>query len=251
MANLFKDTLQSSYYAKFRPHPPKEIINAIKSYLSERIGASEWLCAVDVGCGNGQCTRPLAEHFQRVYGFDTSAAQIEAAVRLNTRDNISYDVSPAETLSIASTSVQLVTACQAFHWFDFNKFYTELNRILVPNGVIALLGYRMPDVSHPNFQNNNRIKNLIKSVYKNPALIWAKKERELVDEGYASVRLPFDDEMRSDAFEAQVDATAEEVRGYVLSWSGYNSLKQMDEQKANQFLDSYDEEIKSLFGDKR
>ena len=32
--------------------------------------------AVDVGCGTGQSTFPLTEHFDKVYGIDPSKAQV-------------------------------------------------------------------------------------------------------------------------------------------------------------------------------
>ncbi|XP_054169238.1 uncharacterized protein LOC128966413 [Oppia nitens] len=250
MANLFSGTLHASIYAKFRPNPPQDIIKSILSYLSHKVDRNEWRLAVDVGCGNGQCSKPLAKHFDRVYGFDTSSAQIGEAIRTNHSSNISFNVSPAETLPLESNCVQLLTACQAFHWFDFNRFYNEVNRVLVTNGVIALLGYTMPDISHNSFKNNNRIKNLVKNFYKSPSLLWSKKERQLVDEEYSSVKLPFADEIRSNKFETQITATAQELKGYLYSWSGYNTLYQTNQQNANQFIKSFDDEIKDIFGDK-
>lgn len=46
--------------------------------------------AVDVGCGSGQGTVLLAQHFGSVVGTDVSAAQLEEAVRHASQPNISY-----------------------------------------------------------------------------------------------------------------------------------------------------------------
>lgn len=53
-------------------------------------------------------------------------------------------VSQAEKINADDGSVELVTACQAAHWFDLPAFYREVHRVLVPNGVLALYGYECP-----------------------------------------------------------------------------------------------------------
>ena len=41
-------------------------------------------------------------------------------------------------------SVNLVSCCQAIHWFDIPKFYQEVNRVLKPEqGVLAIYGYHL------------------------------------------------------------------------------------------------------------
>ena len=46
--------------------------------------------AVDIGCGTGQSTRPLAPYFEKVLGFDISEAQLENARKEETPDNVEY-----------------------------------------------------------------------------------------------------------------------------------------------------------------
>lgn len=46
--------------------------------------------AVDVGCGSGQGTHFLGEHFKKVVGTDISAAQIQEAKDTPGMPNISY-----------------------------------------------------------------------------------------------------------------------------------------------------------------
>lgn len=45
---------------------------------------------VDVGCGSGQGTRFLAEHFKKVVGTDISEAQIQEARDAPSQPNVSY-----------------------------------------------------------------------------------------------------------------------------------------------------------------
>lgn len=47
--------------------------------------------------------------------------------------------------------MHLVQAATALHWFDFPKFYAEVDRVLVPGGVVAGCSCceRMDVVDHP------------------------------------------------------------------------------------------------------
>lgn len=47
-------------------------------------------------------------------------------------------------------SVQIVSASQACHWFDLPRFFKETQRVLCPNGIVALSGYTFPKFVHPN-----------------------------------------------------------------------------------------------------
>jgi SAM-dependent methyltransferase len=59
-------------------------------------------------------------------------------------------VSPAESLLVDSGSVQIVNSSQACHWFDLPNFFREVDRVLCPNGIVALSGYGIPYVIHPD-----------------------------------------------------------------------------------------------------
>ena len=55
-----------------------------------------------------------------------------------------FRVGPSETLDLEDNSVDLVTCCQAIHWFDIPKFYKETDRVLRPqNGIVAIYGYHL------------------------------------------------------------------------------------------------------------
>lgn len=36
-------------------------------------------------------------------------------------------------------SVDLITVCDAVHWFEIARFFVEAKRILVPGGVLAIM----------------------------------------------------------------------------------------------------------------
>ncbi len=62
----------------------------------------------------------LSEYFKLVIASDASKKQIENA---KPRNNIRYEVFPAEKTTLADSSVDLITIAQALHWFDLDEFY--------------------------------------------------------------------------------------------------------------------------------
>jgi ubiquinone/menaquinone biosynthesis C-methylase UbiE len=69
---------------------------------------------------------------------DASAEQIASATRC---DNVEYRVAPAEQTGLPDASIDLVTVAQALHWFDRERFFAEVKRVLRPGGVLALWVY--------------------------------------------------------------------------------------------------------------
>lgn len=56
----------------------------------------------------------------------------------------------ADQLPADDRSVDLVFCINTAHWLDQQIFFKECDRILQPNGVVALAGYGLLDVKHPN-----------------------------------------------------------------------------------------------------
>ena len=132
--STFKDHFSghADIYREARPtYPP-----ALFAWLAEQAPATQLVW--DVGCGNGQATLALAEHFTRVVGTDPSAAQIANAPP---RVNVDYRIEPAEHSTLADGSASLVTVAQALHWLDHARFFPEVKRVLRPAGVFAAWTY--------------------------------------------------------------------------------------------------------------
>jgi len=49
-------------------------------------------------------------------------------------------VAPAEHLPASEGSADLVLVVEALHWFDLPAFFAEVDRILRPGGILAVLG---------------------------------------------------------------------------------------------------------------
>ena len=81
MSKLFSGGKHAQLYATYRPRYPDALRATILQYLKEGGGGTN--LALDLGCGNGQATLELSEHFGHVIGSDISEAQIAAAPKDN------------------------------------------------------------------------------------------------------------------------------------------------------------------------
>lgn len=117
----------------------------------------QWRIAIDVGCGTGQSTLPLSDYFDEVFGIDASKTQLEEAQKAATqksKQNVKYMSGVAHDLSFfTDDSVDLITAAQAAHWFDLNKFFSESLRVLKPGGALAVYGYGVPVITKAEGQS--------------------------------------------------------------------------------------------------
>jgi len=123
---------QASEYAKYRPRYPE----ALFEYLAATTPAHE--LAWDCGTGNGQVALSLTAYFQQIYGTDASEKQIAQAFG---HDRIRYSVTTADRTETPDSAIDLITVGQALHWFNLEQFYQEVQRVLKPNGVIAVWCY--------------------------------------------------------------------------------------------------------------
>ena len=96
--------------------------------------------AVDLCCGSGISTKPLAQHFDRVIGIDLSQAQIDNAK--TDLPNIQFRVGPGEDLPfLTNESVDLITIATGLHWLNKDHAFAEIKRVLRSRGVFAACAY--------------------------------------------------------------------------------------------------------------
>jgi SAM-dependent methyltransferase len=122
----------SSQYAASRPRYPRALYEWLAQIAPGRERA--WDCA----CGNGQAASDLAGHFSQVIATDLSAEQLREATP---HPRIEYPAAVAEASGLPVGSVDVVTVAQALHWFELNRFYQEVRRVLRPGGVLAAWCY--------------------------------------------------------------------------------------------------------------
>jgi SAM-dependent methyltransferase len=193
---------QASDYAKYRPSYPPELFGWLPSLSSQH--DLVW----DVGTGSGQAAVALAEHFRQVVATDLSTEQIANAKR---HERVTYCVQPAEKSALANATVDLVTIAQALHWFDFDRFYAEVRRVLRPGGAIVAWTYALNEVTP-------HIDTIVRRFYVEVVGPYWPPERAHIEAGYLSLPFPFE-ELATPSIAMQTQWAAADYVGYLRTWS--------------------------------
>lgn len=164
--------------------------------------------AWDCGTGNGQVAFELAKTFERVFATDISQEQIKNALQA---DNIEYSVQPAEHVDFQNRFFDLIIVAQAIHWFDFEKFYSEVRRTGKKDAILCIIGYGRIEV-------NAEIDREITAFYKNIVGPYWDKERRYIDQNYKTIPFPFE-EMDAPGFVNKLEWNTEQLIGYINTWS--------------------------------
>ena len=203
--NQFADHFSSvaTDYARYRPSYPDALFDHLVKLAGDN--AVVWDCAT----GSGQAALALAKRVATVIATDASAAQIEQA---KAHPDISYRVATAENSGLDDHSVNLVTVAQALHWFDLDAFYREVNRVVIPGGLIAAWCYGPPTLPTPALQSE------LDHFYTEILGPYWPPERALVESGYRDLAFPFQP-LPAPQLDMSVEVNLENLIGYLGTWS--------------------------------
>ncbi|HEY2726235.1 MAG TPA: class I SAM-dependent methyltransferase, partial [Parafilimonas sp.] len=123
-------------YVKYRPSYPKEII----SFLENEIGFNKDFIVADVGSGTGILSEIFLDKGNTVYGIEPNEPMRNKAEELLKNYSSFKSINgTAEQTTLQKESVDIITAAQAFHWFDVEKTKAEFKHILKPDGYCCLI----------------------------------------------------------------------------------------------------------------
>jgi SAM-dependent methyltransferase len=226
----FKDHFsgQAEDYAKFRPRYPEELFRYLATIAPGKQLA--WDCAT----GNGQAAVELAELFARVIATDASEKQVAKA---EPHRRVDYRIAAAESSGLDAHSCDLVTVAQALHWFDLERFYAEVRRVLKSRGVVAAWAYKLAQIEPA-------IDAVVNHYYSDVVGAYWPPERGLVEK-FEELAFPFP-EIAAPPFEMVAEWNAEHLIGYLHTWSatqGFMAANQRDP------LQDVEEDLRSAWGD--
>jgi SAM-dependent methyltransferase len=122
-------------YVKYRPGYPAGLI----ATLRESCGLTASSIIADIGSGTGLFALPFLEMGCRVIGVEPNLEMRQAGDRLLAGfPNFSSREGSAENTGLEPASVDMLTAGQAFHWFERTSARREFRRILKPGGWVVL-----------------------------------------------------------------------------------------------------------------
>ncbi|KAF5585222.1 trans-aconitate 3-methyltransferase [Fusarium subglutinans] len=201
-------TDQASDYAAGRLGYTDALIDFILNYHRSTNG--ETACVLDVGCGPGTATQKLAPHFDLAYGVDPGESMIRTATELGGRTRsggpIVYKLSTAEDIDkingILQSSVDMITAATAAHWFDMPRFWAAAAKVLKPGGTIAIWTvFRQPG----SFNNNNELQSIFND-FLDALAPYSRAGTHLTQSGYVDLPMPWDNPDTSKFYDQQASA---------------------------------------------
>lgn len=123
-------------YSASRPDYPAPLFELLRS----QCGLSAETTVADVGAGTGLLTRSLLQTGANVIAVEPNASMRGACDhRLQAEPNYRSVEGSAEAMPLEDGSVDLITAAQAFHWFEVDRARAECLRVLRQQGRVALI----------------------------------------------------------------------------------------------------------------
>ncbi|NVJ66184.1 MAG: class I SAM-dependent methyltransferase [Gammaproteobacteria bacterium] len=207
--NYFSDIAQQ--YQRNRPDYPSEIFQ----YLS--MVCDNHQLAWDVGTGTGQAAAQLANQFDKVIATDESIEQIAHAKKF---PNVTYLRETAENATLEDQSVDLITVAQALHWFDFDAFMQQVERVLKPGGIFAAWCYSLVHI-------NPEVDKSIKLLYDDILGDYWSKRRHWIDAGYSNFEFPHP-LLMPPKIQMEITWSYQQFADYLRTWSAVQKYKSME-----------------------
>ena len=225
---VFSDN--SDLYARIRPRYPSGIYEFIARATPQHVVA--WDCA----CGNGQVAVDLKRFFDQVEATDISEEQISHTMAV---EGVRFSVQAAESTDFDNQAFDTICVGQALHWFDYEKFWPEVDRLLKPNGVFVAWGYIFPNM-------NPAIDNVLNdTLYPVIAPFWSERNRLLWNH-YRDVQIPYH-RLDVPQFKFVIDWNLEELLAYICTWS---AVQRCMDALGDAFYTETCHKVSELWGDK-
>ncbi|MBO4141550.1 class I SAM-dependent methyltransferase [Micromonospora tulbaghiae] len=133
----------ATYYARHRRGYPPEVLDALAAAF--RLGGDDTV--VDLGCGTGQLSLPLADRAAAVIGVDPEPDMLAIARRTALDQGIgnatwmlgSDDDVPALSRLVGERTVGALTVAVAIHFMDRDTLFEAARPLLRPGGGIAVV----------------------------------------------------------------------------------------------------------------
>jgi SAM-dependent methyltransferase len=137
------------HYVKGRPPYSSELTAA----FVRELGLDGRGRLLDVGCGPGVLTIPLAHLFEEAVGLDPDPDMLTEASRLAAEagvDGVRWVRGLAEDLpALGLGPLRVVTFGQSFHWTERERVAEAVYDLLEPGGALALVVHQYEDSARP------------------------------------------------------------------------------------------------------
>ncbi|HEY0684843.1 MAG TPA: methyltransferase domain-containing protein [Steroidobacter sp.] len=132
-------------YYRFRaPYAPEAFAS-----IQTTFGLNHSSRVLDLGCGPGTVTIPLARVVGSVVAVDPCVEMIEEGRKLADSGNIQWRCMRAEDATEEVGDFDVVTMGQSFHWMERDRVLSQVAKLIKPGGGLVLInpGRRRPQES--------------------------------------------------------------------------------------------------------
>ncbi len=130
----------------------------LAQHATAGLANADKLLAIDLACGPGTFTRPLAARVRKAIGADLTPAMVKKARAEAERDgitNIEFTCADIYALPFADASAGIVSCGYAFHHMtDPARALAEMARVVQPGGRVVITDIIVPEGCDGAFQNS-------------------------------------------------------------------------------------------------
>ncbi|MBI2589175.1 methyltransferase domain-containing protein [Candidatus Saccharibacteria bacterium] len=224
--DVFEGT--AKYYAKYRSRYPKtllaEIIQTFKLDGKGRL--------LDLGCGTGELTIPLAKYFTSVLAIDPDEGMLregQKKIKKSKINNIIWQKGSSKELDKLKDPFRLVVIGGSFHWMDQEVVLSQLYTLVETGGGVVIIGGAKPLSCDPEASEKDKI---VQGVIKK----YLGEDRRAGKFIYTHPEKSFEEylqnskfrDFRTHYYKTKFDRTADQIIGQLFSTS-FASKKQLGE----------------------
>lgn len=228
------------HYAAGRPAYSERLV----SWLAQDAGLGQSSRVLDLGCGPGSLTLPLARRGGTTIGIDPDAGMVDAGRRAAKAAGVAIDWRVGSSFDLGDdlAPLDLVTIARAFHWMDREATLERLDTLVRPGGAVALVNTELHAVGdgtwHAAFEELRKAHGRFDTFYyARKSAAWESHVSVLMRSAFAQVE-------RYSVFEPHV-ANLDEIVARALSFSA-NSPSRLGEAAHAAYETAVREKMKSL-----
>ena len=136
MHNPFDSARLAAGYASARPAVHPRVIELVERHFNLQRRVRN---ALDVGCGAGLSTVPLASLAENCYGVEPSTAMLRLSRQVAPAAR--FAAGAAEAIPFRTGSIDLMTAAGSLNWADLTRFFPEAHRVLAAHGQLVIYDF--------------------------------------------------------------------------------------------------------------
>ena len=207
--DLYKST--AGFYSQYRIPYLKSLTDSLINYAN--IKDNDKL--LDLACGPGRLTIPLAKYFREVFAIDLEEEMILEGKKIAADqkiDNIKWKTGKAEDFIFSPETFKLITIGDAFHRLDQLTVLEKSYRILKKGGCFAIIG--CDSITNGNHIWQKELSRILSEWYKpdNGQINYPEQFIGALKEfGFKDVH--------SCSFEEKMELTIDEIIGFLRSMS--------------------------------